>query len=41
MLDADGYPCAYLVHGEFTLKLSKAKLENGRLIAEVEINKQS
>lgn len=41
MLDADGYPHAFIEHGEFILKLSKAKLENGRLIAEVEINKQS
>lgn len=38
MLDADGYPHAFIEHGEFMLKLSKAKLENGRLIAEVEIN---
>lgn len=41
MLDADGYPHAFIEHGEFMLKFSKAKLENGRLIAEVEINKQS
>lgn len=41
MLDADGYPYAFIDYGEFILKLSKAKLENGRLIAEVEINKQS
>ena len=41
MLDADGYPHAFIEHGEFILKFSKAKLENGRLIAEVEINKQS
>ena len=40
MLDADGYPNAFIEHGEFMLKLSKAKLENGRLVAEVEINKQ-
>lgn len=41
MLDADGYPHAFIEHGEFMLKLSNAKLENGRLVAEVEINKQS
>jgi methionyl-tRNA formyltransferase len=41
MLDADGYPHAFIEHGEFMLKLSKAKLVNGRLIAEVEINKES
>lgn len=41
MLDADGYPHAFIEHGEFMLKLRNAKLENGRLFAEVEINKQS
>lgn len=41
MLDADGYPQAFIEHGEFMLKLSKAKLENGCLIAEVQINKQT
>jgi hypothetical protein len=41
MLDADGYPHAFIEHGEFMLKFNKAKLENGRLIAEVEINKRS
>lgn len=41
MLDADGYPHAFIEHGEFILKMRKAKLENGRLVAEVEINKQS
>jgi hypothetical protein len=30
-----------IVYGEFMLKFSKVTLENGRLIAEVEINKQS
>lgn len=40
MLDADGYPQAFVEHGEFMLKLSKAKLENGHLIAEVAINKK-
>lgn len=41
MLDADGYPHAFIEHGEFMLKLRNAKLENGHLVAEVEINKQS
>ena len=41
MLDADGYPHAFIEHGELMLKFNKAKLENGRLIAEVEINKRS
>jgi methionyl-tRNA formyltransferase len=41
MLDADGYPHAFIEHGEFILELRNAKLKNGRLVAEVEINKQS
>lgn len=41
MLDADGYPHAFIEHGEFMLKLRNATLENGRLVAEVEISKQS
>ena len=41
MLDADGYPHAFIEHGELMLKFSKAKLDNGRLIAEVEINMRS
>jgi methionyl-tRNA formyltransferase len=41
MLDADGYPNAFIQHGDFILNLSKAKLENGRLIAEVEITNRN
>ena len=41
MLDADGYPHAFIEHGEFMLKLRNAKLENRRLVAEVEIIKKS
>ncbi len=41
MLDADGYPHAFLEYGEFMLKLSKASLVNGRLVAQVEVNKKS
>lgn len=37
MLDAEGYPHAFIEHGEYLLNFSKAKLENGRLVAEVEI----
>lgn len=37
MLDAKGYPHAFIVHGEYVLNFRKAKLENGRLMAEVEI----
>lgn len=37
MLDADGYPHAFIEHGDYMLNLSKARLENGHLIAEVKI----
>lgn len=37
MLDADGYPHAFIEHGDYKLNFSKAKLENGRLVAAVEI----
>jgi methionyl-tRNA formyltransferase len=37
MLDAEGYPHAFINHGEYVLIFRKAKLENGRLMAEVEI----
>jgi methionyl-tRNA formyltransferase len=41
MLDAEGYPHAFIEHGEFMLKLTNTKFENGRLVAKVEINKKS
>ncbi|WP_206021895.1 hypothetical protein [Rhodoferax bucti] len=37
MLDADGYPHAFLEHGDYMLNFSRARFENGRLVAEVEI----
>jgi methionyl-tRNA formyltransferase len=37
MLDADGYPHAFIEHGDYMLNLSKARLENGHLFAEVKI----
>lgn len=37
MLDAEGYPHAFIEHGDYLMGFTKAKLENGRLIAEVEI----
>jgi methionyl-tRNA formyltransferase len=40
MLDAEGYPHAFIEYGEFILKLRKAQLKSGRIIAEVEINKE-
>ncbi len=41
MLDADGYPHAFIEHGEYVLNLTKAKLENGCLVAEVEIKNKN
>jgi len=41
MLDAEGYPHAFIAHGEYLLNFSKAKLENGRLLAEVEIKSRN
>lgn len=40
MLDADGYPHAFLEYGEYVLKLRNAKLDNERLVAELEIKKK-
>lgn len=37
MLDADGYPRAFLEHGSMTLTFSRASLENGVLRAEVTV----
>lgn len=41
MLDADGYPHAFIEHGDYILNLSKARLEDGRLVAEVEIKNRN
>lgn len=37
MLDADGYPRAFLNHGRFRIELSRAALKLGKVIADVEI----
>lgn len=37
MLDADGYPLAFIEHGDFILSFSNARIKNGRLLAETEI----
>lgn len=37
MLDADGYPKAFLVHGGFRYEFSRAALYDGRVVADVTI----
>ena len=39
MLDADGYPNAFIEHGCFRYKFSRAALYNGKIISDVEITK--
>lgn len=39
MLDADTYPTAYIDYGDFRLLCRKAKLNNGKLTMEVEVEK--
>jgi methionyl-tRNA formyltransferase len=41
MLDADGYPNAFLEHGDYRILLRNARLDDDRVIAEVEITLQS
>lgn len=41
MLDADGYPHAFLDHGALRLTLTDSKLEDGQLTAKVSITKRS
>lgn len=38
MLDADGYPNAFVVHGNYKLNFKSARLKEDKVIAEVEIN---
>jgi methionyl-tRNA formyltransferase len=37
MLDAEGYPKAFIKFGEYTLQFSRASLKDGKIIADVEI----
>ena len=37
MLDADGYPHAFLEHGKFRLEFSRSALYDGRVVADVKI----
>ncbi len=39
MLDAEGYPKAFLEHGGFRLEFSRAALYDGRLVADVSITR--
>ena len=36
MLDADGYPLAFINHENYKIQFSKAKIENGKLVATAE-----
>jgi len=40
MLDADGYPTAFIDHGEYVVNFRKAKIDDDRIVAEVEIKVQ-
>jgi methionyl-tRNA formyltransferase len=37
MLDADGYPHAFLEYGKFRLEFSRSALYEGRVVADVRI----
>lgn len=41
MLDADGYPAAFLQHDGFRLKFSRPSLRDGCIVADVEISRDS
>jgi methionyl-tRNA formyltransferase len=41
MLDADGYPTAFIEHGDYLMNFRKAKLDGDRIVAEVEIKVQN
>lgn len=41
MLDADGYPNAFIEHGDYQVSFKKAKLNDNCVVAEVEIKLQS
>jgi methionyl-tRNA formyltransferase len=41
MLDADGYPNAFIEHGDYRINFKKARLDGERLVAEVEIKLQN
>jgi methionyl-tRNA formyltransferase len=39
MLDAEGYPRAFLEYGGFRLEFSRSALYDGRIVADVKIEK--
>jgi len=41
MLDADGYPLAFLEHAGFRYEFSRASLRDGRIVADVTITAKS
>ena len=41
MLDADSYPNAYINYGDYRLLFSNAKIQNGRLLANVVIEENN
>lgn len=41
MLDADGYPTAFIEYGDYLVNFRKAKLDGDRIVAEVEIKVQN
>lgn len=41
MLDADGYPNAFVEHGDYRINFRNARLDSDRVIAEVEIKIQN
>ncbi|WP_412852677.1 hypothetical protein [Ectothiorhodospira shaposhnikovii] len=41
MLDADGYPNAFVEHGDYRINFRNARLDSDRIIAEVEIKLQN
>jgi methionyl-tRNA formyltransferase len=41
MLDAEGYPQAFIDHGEFRIHFSRAALYDGRIVADAKITLRS
>lgn len=41
MLDADGYPNAFVEHGDYLINFRKARLDSDRVVAEVEIKSRN
>jgi methionyl-tRNA formyltransferase len=41
MLDANGYPTAFIEHGDYLMHFRKAKIDGDRIVAEVEIKMQN